>query len=68
MDFTSDGGVLERLTLEQSGSLGGPKPDKTDVAGVDGSNLGTLAAGRLISGREVMAMLQGMNGMAPGIG
>ncbi len=53
------GGALARLCAEQEGDLGGPRPAPAPLSD-DGQDLVTeLAGGRLITGPEILAFLQG---------
>jgi len=57
-EFNAD---LAKLTAEQEGDLGGPRPIRAPVE--EGSELAELAGGGLMSGREILALLQGMSAM-----
>ncbi len=56
----ASGGALARLCAEQEGDLGGPRAQRT--GNLDGGDhLAELAGGGLITGSEILALLQGMS-------
>ncbi|MEW5298643.1 MAG: hypothetical protein WDW36_001738 [Sanguina aurantia] len=59
-EFNREDGVLEQLCLEQEGDLGGPRAVRMSM---DDSDLADLAGGGLMSGHEILQLLQGMGAM-----
>jgi hypothetical protein len=60
-EFSADGGPMHALFDEQGGDLCGPRPCRPVVE--EGQDLAELAGGGLMSGREILALLQGMSAM-----
>jgi hypothetical protein len=60
-EFSAEGGPLEQLFTEQDGDLCGPRPVRPITE--EGADLAELAGGGLMSGREILALLQGMSAM-----
>lgn len=60
--FIEPNGVLTTLCQEQEGDLGGPRPVRLAVE-ESGSAMAEMAGGGLISGHEILALLQGMGAM-----
>uniref|UniRef100_A0A7R9VAG8 Uncharacterized protein n=1 Tax=Chlamydomonas euryale TaxID=1486919 RepID=A0A7R9VAG8_9CHLO len=56
-----DGGALRPLLDEQLGELCGPRPQRPPVE--DAGDLANLSGGSMLSGREILALLQGMSSM-----
>jgi hypothetical protein len=60
-EFIEEGGLLSQLTTEQEGDLGGPRVARTLMD--DSADLADLAGGGLISGQEILQLLQGLQGL-----
>lgn len=58
-EFTRPGGPLSRLTEQQRGPLGPPKPDRNDP---DDRDFLLGGFGRVLNGQSLLAMLQGLHG------
>lgn len=60
-EFCIEAGPLQQLLREQTEELCGPRPIR--LLTEEGSELADLAGGGLMSGREILALLQGMSAM-----
>lgn len=57
-EFVGEEGALQACCKEQEGDLGGPRAARVPMD--DSADLAELAGGGLISGHEILALLQGM--------
>eukprot|EP00798_Chlamydomonas_sp_ICE-L_P011679 gene11679-34401_t len=60
--YANKAGPLHKLLLEQEGDLGGPRVQRPSDE--DSSELAELPGAGVMSGHDIMSLLQGMNGMS----
>ena len=56
-------GPLHQLCQQQAGDLGGPRAQRVPL---EGAELAELAGGGMMSGHEILALLQNMGAMGMG--
>ncbi|KAK9818198.1 hypothetical protein WJX72_008695 [[Myrmecia] bisecta] len=66
VEFTADGAALALLTADQTGELVGPRPVRIEPALGEAGSLRGMA-GRMLSGQELLAMLQNMHELNPSV-